>query len=367
MCTEARKRTNNKYNAKAYKNISVRLRPVLYQELEDLKSELGLSTAELLHKLIQSYKQTHSVHPLDIQKKGEKTMQSQNTIKTIEENLESGVWVAARNLLAEKRKGEFLNSSELISNTKLILTEPGDLYLFSIREKLPEMVLYTPGNFEFVDRDGVPTLVLYGSPLAYDYYSPIDEVDPPEKYLKRFYRNGNLTPTELEEYSTEVSKGSLPVLNIEMVAEQKVEDTGSVHVVGIHSPLIESMFSPEGHWVLVEELGKSSQATGKDSEKLLMIRSSKPFNIFNFLIFDHDQVTLEQHSGDHLFMEDAGGAFLLDRRKDPFFTLTTRVPSGLVADTPEFQEYRDLLAHAGVTPEELVVPDRTTLVSGFLR
>ena len=55
--TTSRQKANNKYNVKAYKQYTMRIKPELYQEIEELREELKLSKPELLKLLIQTYKE----------------------------------------------------------------------------------------------------------------------------------------------------------------------------------------------------------------------------------------------------------------------------------------------------------------------
>jgi len=54
--TTPRQKANNKYNKKAYKQYSMRLKPGLYDETERLRQDLGLSKPGLIKLLIQTYK-----------------------------------------------------------------------------------------------------------------------------------------------------------------------------------------------------------------------------------------------------------------------------------------------------------------------
>ena len=55
--TTSRQKANNKYNVKAYKQYTMRIKPEIYQEIEELREELKLSKPELIKKLIQTYKE----------------------------------------------------------------------------------------------------------------------------------------------------------------------------------------------------------------------------------------------------------------------------------------------------------------------
>jgi len=44
-----------RYNAKTYKNLSVRLKPELYEEFERLRSKTEFSKPEFIRKLIENY------------------------------------------------------------------------------------------------------------------------------------------------------------------------------------------------------------------------------------------------------------------------------------------------------------------------
>jgi len=51
-----RQKANDKYNKKAYKQYSMRLRPELCDEIERLRQDLKLSKPELVKLLIETYK-----------------------------------------------------------------------------------------------------------------------------------------------------------------------------------------------------------------------------------------------------------------------------------------------------------------------
>ena len=52
----SRQKANNKYNVKAYKQYTMRIRPELHQQTEDLREQLKLSKPELIKLLIETYK-----------------------------------------------------------------------------------------------------------------------------------------------------------------------------------------------------------------------------------------------------------------------------------------------------------------------
>ena len=54
--TTSRQKANNKYNIKAYKQYAMRIKPELYQQIEELREQLKLSKPELIKLLIQTYK-----------------------------------------------------------------------------------------------------------------------------------------------------------------------------------------------------------------------------------------------------------------------------------------------------------------------
>ena len=56
--TTSRQKANNKYNVKAYKQYTMRLKPELYDEIERLRQDLNLSKPELIKLLIETYKTT---------------------------------------------------------------------------------------------------------------------------------------------------------------------------------------------------------------------------------------------------------------------------------------------------------------------
>lgn len=55
--TTSRQKANNKYNVKAYKQYTMRIKPELYQQIEELREQLKLSKPELIKLLIQTYKE----------------------------------------------------------------------------------------------------------------------------------------------------------------------------------------------------------------------------------------------------------------------------------------------------------------------
>jgi N-acetyl-gamma-glutamylphosphate reductase len=56
--TTPRQKANNKYNLKAYKRFDARLKPELYQQIEELREQLKLSKPELMKLLVKTYKET---------------------------------------------------------------------------------------------------------------------------------------------------------------------------------------------------------------------------------------------------------------------------------------------------------------------
>jgi predicted DNA-binding protein len=56
MTTPSRK-AKNKYNAKAYKQLNIRLKPETIDEFNELQKELGLSRMELIKELLRAYKE----------------------------------------------------------------------------------------------------------------------------------------------------------------------------------------------------------------------------------------------------------------------------------------------------------------------
>lgn len=56
--TTSRQKANNKYNVKAYKQYTMRIRPELHQQIEELREQLKLSKPELMKLLVKTYKET---------------------------------------------------------------------------------------------------------------------------------------------------------------------------------------------------------------------------------------------------------------------------------------------------------------------
>ena len=254
--SKAANQAKAKYNSKAYRTLTTKLKPDLYKELYTVKDKLGYSLPELLEYMLHIYTKYES-EASSLQSTSylqEKNERAKALVEELAAQFNKGVWVRIRfpdtpNTLSDRYQNEACTLA-----AKLIAID-GEFTLATIRDGLPRFYHYKQRQISLTVYDGSPALCIDGNPEYYDFYEDDEDnpYDSKEDYLDTHLRRGPVGLDELKEFSKEIVKNALPEISlVETRYELDGPSTAEEHLAACpDNELLRNILSGDPVWVML--------------------------------------------------------------------------------------------------------------------
>ena len=300
----------SKYNAKAYKNFSARIKPTLYKEINEFKETLGLSNSQLLKKLIDVYKEHREVIKFE--------EDESKDVKAIIERMKSkeGIWVLGRNVLAEVILKDLI-TEELKYIAHMIVKNGEYTMVYSIQNNIADIKVYEHEKVQFKIEGDELTLILKGDPEISQVYTG-DSPEEEREYMDDFLDTWDISEDEVKKYSKTFEKERLPLVNILMLLEE--EDGRHTSSEVKQHPLIRTMESQEGAWFKEENLIAKAVFQNMDDKSILErpVNVKKTGEVIRVRFIEDDRTIEKKYLESDLVFEVQGSNVVIIRKSKCF-------------------------------------------------